>query len=325
MSTDVQIGGSPPPDPDSHTCTNWRKGESSPDPHEPIRAVVYYQAKVVIIPCLVRPGCRGARRGRRGWAHRARYGGPGSEAEQVRGAPTGDHGPDGARARGGGPQPVERLRGLLRRGHGRGGGEDPRGHAPGGAWGGGRRARRGAEDPGGALRTKTERSERRRDRGGALGGLARDRGEGHLVSLRARPSRTSAAAARLARGTDAVPENTDNTMDLPSDQPAEFLVRRLHAHERAPVGPLRGETGGHHLALSDLDVDRVVEVREGLAELGREGLHRLEPVQITGIVGVVMLVVDVVGGVELIRSTEVSGGPDLDRFPGQALVRFHRQ
>src|SRR5215218_10051256 len=96
---------------------------------------------------------------------------------------------------------MDRLRDLLRRGHGRGGGEDPGGHAPGGAGGGGRRARQGAEDPGGALRTETERSERRRDRGGALGGLARDRGEGHLVSLRARPSRTSAAAARLARGT----------------------------------------------------------------------------------------------------------------------------
>src|SRR5215208_3125647 len=50
----------------------------------------------------------------------------------------------------------------------------------------GHRAHRGAEDPGGALRTGTERSERRRDRGGALGGLARDRGEGHLVSLRGR-------------------------------------------------------------------------------------------------------------------------------------------
>src|SRR5215213_10405696 len=48
----------------------------------------------------------------------------------------------------------------------------------------GHRAHQGAEDPGGALRTGTERSERRRDRGGALGGLARDRGEGHLVSLR---------------------------------------------------------------------------------------------------------------------------------------------
>jgi hypothetical protein len=47
-------------------------------------------------------------------------------------------------------------------------------------------------------------------------------------------------------------------------------------------------------------VDCVVEVGEGLAELLGEGLHGLDSVQVAGILGVVVLMIDVIWGVERI-------------------------
>jgi hypothetical protein len=82
--------------------------------------------------------------------------------------------------------------------------------------------------------------------------------------------------------------------------PGQFSVRRLDTHESTPVGPHRREAGGHHVCFGQLNVDRVVEVGEGLAELFGEGLHRLHSVKIAGIFGVVMLMVDVVGSIECV-------------------------
>jgi len=62
--------------------------------------------------------------------------------------------------------------------------------------------------------------------------------------------------------------------------------------------------------------------RRLLVELGCEGLHRPHPVEVAGIFGVVMLVVDVVWGEERIRGIRISGSQDLDSFPGQAFVLF---
>src|SRR5829696_9658888 len=64
--------------------------------------------------------------------------------------------------------------------------------------------------------------------------------------------------------------------------PGKLSVGGLNAHERAPVSPHGRETRGYHISFGQLDVDGVVEVGEGLAELFGEGLHRLHSVQIAG-------------------------------------------
>ena len=106
--------------------------------------------------------------------------------------------------------------------------------------------------------------------------------------------------------------------------PYEFPVRGLDAHKRAPVRPHRCEAGDYKFTFGDLDVDRVMEVREGTAKFLREGLHRLDTMEFTGIPRLVMMMVDVVGSVDLIGGTQISRGPDANSIPKYKQINSDR-
>ena len=67
-----------------------------------------------------------------------------------------------------------------------------------------------------------------------------------------------------------------------------------------------------------------MEIRESLAELSRESFHSLRAVEIPRVVGIVVLVVDVLGGVQFVNGIEDARGPDTDSLAGQVLVPFYR-
>ena len=100
-----------------------------------------------------------------------------------------------------------------------------------------------------------------------------------------------------------------------------FSAGRGDALERSGVSAARGEAGGNQVALGELQVGCVVEVRKAGAELVGEGAHRLKA-EVPRAAGgaVVVLVHDVVGREDLEHPREVARAPDRDRCPRQLLV-----